>query len=302
MLTVAPADDLAAACRALFAHAPPGAADRFRVMVAAGDLDPAGLFVARDGDGVVGAMYSYLGDGGQAAAWPPAADDPAVADALVAAAVGWFRANAVAVAQAVVRRRDRPRAAALERAGFRPTTALTFQSRAVNRHGRDKLGRSPLLFRRVPGPTAELAALLLATYDGTLDCPELNGVRTGEQVLAGYAAAAADPPHWWVAEEAGRPVGVVFLAPRDDGACELTYLGLVPAARGRGLGRHLVRFAAQQAAAGGHLSLALSADVRNVPALRLYAADGFRETDRRDVYLLVLGPTPAEIPSRPPAG
>jgi ribosomal protein S18 acetylase RimI-like enzyme len=66
---------------------------------------------------------------------------------------------------------------------------------------------------------------------------------------------------------------------------ELAYLGLVPAARGRGLGRPLVRFALGRAEAAAAEWVTLSADVRNDPALKLYRAHGFREYDRQHVYL-----------------
>lgn len=291
----APADRVAAA-RMLFADAPDpdAAAAGFLAQLADGDADPAGLFAARHAASgrLAGAIYAYLIGGRQGAVGPPAVPDgpdrTAVEDSLVRAALDWFRAEQVQVAQAVLRAAERPRAAALERDGFRHVTRLVFLGRDLAPDD-PAPADSPLTFRPVPGPTAAFADALLATYDGTLDCPELNGTRPGDEILAGYLAASpVRPPLWWLAEDGATPVGVLLLAPRDDGpAAELTYLGLIPSARGLGLGRHLLRFALRQAAARGCSRLLLSVDERNEPALRLYRGHGFRPFDRRDVFLLL---------------
>ncbi|MFT2015541.1 GNAT family N-acetyltransferase [Streptomyces sp. 796.1] len=44
----------------------------------------------------------------------------------------------------------------------------------------------------------------------------------------------------WVAYEAGTPAGYVEMASTPDGSVELTYFGLLPAFRGRGIGGHLL--------------------------------------------------------------
>jgi len=58
-------------------------------------------------------------------------------------------------------------------------------------------------------------------------------------------------------------------------ACELVYLGLSPAERGRGLGARLVRLAQAAAAARGARRLLLAVDRDNAPAVRLYERTGF---------------------------
>src|SRR5438067_2423990 len=46
------------------------------------------------------------------------------------------------------------------------------------------------------------------TYDGSLDCPELNGVRTIEEVVAGHIAQGQfDPDRWWLAWLENQPAG-----------------------------------------------------------------------------------------------
>ena len=66
---------------------------------------------------------------------------------------------------------------------------------------------------------------------------------------------------------------------------ELAYLGVVPSARGRGLGRELMAFALSEAAHRGASSVTVSVDSRNELALRLYQRGGFVEMDRREVWL-----------------
>lgn len=128
---------------------------------------------------------------------------------------------------------------------------------------------------------------MLATYDGSRDCPELSGDRTADELLDGFAGPLAGRPGWrLLAWHDGEPVGVVlFDAGTEPGVVEVSYLGLVPRARGRGWGDALARYAVRFAARDGATALALSVDARNDPARGLYARHGFRPTGRRAVYL-----------------
>ena len=57
-------------------------------------------------------------------------------------------------------------------------------------------------------------------------------------------------------------------------AWEVVYLGLTPAARGRGLGRAVIRHALEPARSHAPI-LELAVDLRNTPAVRLYRSTGF---------------------------
>jgi ribosomal-protein-alanine N-acetyltransferase len=61
-------------------------------------------------------------------------------------------------------------------------------------------------------------------------------------------------------------------------------MGVVPEARGRGLGRRIVDFALAQAARAGTERLVLAVDAANGPALGVYRGAGFVEWERRTVY------------------
>jgi ribosomal protein S18 acetylase RimI-like enzyme len=144
---------------------------------------------------------------------------------------------------------------------------------------------------------------LQATYAGSLDMPELEGARGLDDILEGYRSAGLFVPERWRLglipgePEAAAVLLLVELPDRD--AWEVIYLGLTPAARGRGLGRDVLRHALELA--GAHVPrLELAVDCRNAPAMRLYQAAGFTIRDRRAVHLALLaGPATPQPPTRP---
>ena len=110
---------------------------------------------------------------------------------------------------------------------------------------------------------------------------------------AAQSAAKLDPPLWWYARAASEIVGVVQLAPGEEsGELELLYMGLVPAARGQGLGRELARACLAIAAALDATRLTLSFDARNASAGRVYEQLGFEPVGRRAVWLRISEPSP----------
>jgi mycothiol synthase len=129
------------------------------------------------------------------------------------------------------------------------------------------------------------AQTILATYQQSLDCPRLNGLRNIEDILAGHRGTGIfDPSLWYILLDANRPVGVVLLSYLDDpDLLELVYLGLVPGFRGAGIGDILMRRAAAVAAQrGGKLSLAV--DAGNLPALKLYWRHGLHVIGRKQAF------------------
>ena len=274
----APAD-WPAACALLARHLPPPRdlvrADQLVRLLVAGEIDPVGLRVVRRGRTVVGAMMTQLTPGNAASVWPPAGDG---GDALAADAVERLRSAGVTHAQCLLDPLEGADPSPLVRSGFRWVTALHFYRR---------LGTPPPpaddRLRAVPFAQAgaDLAVgTILATYVGGLDCPELDGVRSADDVRVGYAAAFSGAAGW-LACLGGQPVGVGVLLP-DAYGVELAYLGLIPEARGRGLGAALLN---QALARAGGADVRLSVDARNTPARRLYERAGFEPTVRRDVYL-----------------
>jgi len=194
----------------------------------------------------------------------------------------------VTVCQSFAPLADRAEMAPLLRNGFGLITSVIHQRRPSHLCSSPRLGGQPLTFDPfLPDLRAEFAATLLATYTNSLDCPELTGQRGPSDLLDGFSGPGIPTsPGWFLVRDTTRPVGVVlFDSGTEPGAVELNYLGLVPAARGKGWGDALVRFAIEAATSAGASALTLSVDTRNTPALRLYERHGFQEYDRRDVYL-----------------
>lgn len=249
----------------------------------------AALFVTRDAsERVTGAVLAQALPGALGVVWPPSADAPG-ADALAVAVREWCRDRGVKVCQAFALPDERPYMVPLERAGFRHTTQVAFLERPTS-FARDRLAPGDWVdgVFYVPAFRERFIATLLATHEGSLDCPELNGTRTAGELAAGFEFPDRSSTWHFLAERNRRPAGVVLLEPDPDAPrVELAYLGVVPGARGTGLSDRLVRKLLSEAAIL-EWTVTLSVDVRNAPALRLYCRHGFTETERRDVFLVHL--------------
>jgi ribosomal protein S18 acetylase RimI-like enzyme len=126
----------------------------------------------------------------------------------------------------------------------------------------------------------ELAAdqwrrLIEETYEKTLDVPELNGLRSIENTLEGYAASSVGAKQaWWAIECNGEFVGCLLLSPMPFYRVELTYVGIVPAWRGNGLAKWIMNFVREWAIEHELDLVTLAVDTRNIPAIRLYQSFG----------------------------
>lgn len=131
-----------------------------------------------------------------------------------------------------------------------------------------------------------IAAVVARTYEGSLDCPQVEGVRAIDDVLAGYRASGPfSAERWLVASRDGEDVGCLILTEGNDTSqWDLTYLGIVPAARGAGIGVQLVRHAQWMTRCAGRLRLLVAVDAKNAPALAVYDACGFIEWNRQCVF------------------
>lgn len=284
---VCPADILPAA-RLLFAAAPPSEresrAERFADLIATGEIDAAGLLLARRKGKAVGAVVVQLLPGGSAVVLPPAPERGVASDALAAAAVEYLRANSAVIAHTFLDPADVSQADPLVRHGFRFAAVITHMLRDLEHLPPPPTG---LTFSSFETDQDSFGDALVATYTGSLDVPEANTDRRPEQILAGYRPGQPDPPHWWLARTPdGEPVGVVILiSPRQAPAWELGYLGVVPAARGHGHGERLLRFAMREVLRLGGKHMTLSVDTRNEPALAVYRRHGFRSFQEQRVFL-----------------
>lgn len=138
------------------------------------------------------------------------------------------------------------------------------------------------LVSELNGPSdvnAALMAALDASYEQTLDCPELCGLRETADVLDSHRATGEfDPAMWFLVFAGEEPAGCMLLSRcEDQGSVELVYLGLGPKLRGRGLGSELMSLGVRVSANTGLGELACAVDTRNTPALRVYRQAGFTQ-------------------------
>jgi ribosomal protein S18 acetylase RimI-like enzyme len=177
--------------------------------------------------------------------------------------------------------------------GFAQLAELVYLSRAVKRPiPQDELLLPPGfdLIRYDPASpkTHDLfARTITASYQGSLDCPGLNGMRDIVDVLEGHKAAGEfDPKRWLLLLEYGQARAVLLLnRSLHADALELVYLGLVPDARGRGLGDWMMKLALASTAEAGCAELTLAVDARNDPALKLYFRHGMQRVTSRIAML-----------------
>lgn len=259
-----------------------------------GVIDLSGLWMARRRGRVIGALLTQPLAGRAAAVWAPEVEVAwrrgATAVALVRAALDDLKARGFLLAQALLDESAPSRGATdLTGGGMPHVTDLVYlegdTDRAIPlRPGLPSIDWAPFALATEAG----FRAVLQATYTDSLDMPELEGLRSLDDVITSHRAGgrfAAD--RWQVGRVHGEPgAGAVLLmsALADRDAWEVAYLGLTPAARGRGLGRAVLAHAA--ALARPHAArLELAVDVRNHPAHRLYQAAGLRPFDRRAVHL-----------------
>ena len=131
--------------------------------------------------------------------------------------------------------------------------------------------------------------VLARTYDGSRDCPRLTGVRRTEEVMAAHRATGSyDPNHWFVVRLDDEPAGILLLAGVPGRrAFEVVYVGVVPQARGRGVGDALIKRAVGVCRRHGNADLTLAVDGDNEPAMNLYRRWCFREVSRREAWVWI---------------
>ena len=273
-----------------------------------GRLDLSGLWIARgrpwplkargpDGR-IIGALLTQELAGRAAAIWAPEVRPSwhrsGIAVALVRSALLQLQVRGFQIVQAVLDTTANRRGAVdLAQGGMRRVTELLYLERETRIPLRPPGGKKPPALNWQPfrwDREAEFRAFLKATYSSSLDMPELEGVRSLDDVIAGHRATGQFlPERWQLARVPGEPdaAAILLLAEIPDrDVWEVAYLGLTPPARGRGLGHAAIAHALELARPHtSHLELAV--DARNHPAIRLYRSTGFVPFDRRSVYLVV---------------
>lgn len=278
-MTIAPARDcdLPAAFTLLFGAPTTNLDDRVAhalSLATRGAIDTKDVIVARQDNVVIGAVYGAVLPGSAAVVWPPRAidADAAIEDDLMRSVLAHVSSSNVV--QVLLSSAEMDRAGSLTRAGFQHVTKV-WEMQGTSLAFPDMPSRLEMLAYSNVDP-GEFLRVLVRCHEDSLDCPELNDLRTPDELLAGYRDCAQETARWWLARHDGASIGVLVL-----GADELAFLGVMQEHRRRGFGRELLRFACNWAK-----PLSLIVDARNTPAIQLYSSAGFETVGSREVYLL----------------
>jgi len=288
-VTIADPEEWETVLPLLFADSPPAeqAAHVRDVLESArrGEISLDGLLAARQGGMTVGvALYVQQPDE-TIFVWPPsvsiAADDAdLIVDRLLAEIRQHVDRSGAWLAQCLLATESVADRAALSRNGF-PHLADLHYLRCSLAEPLAPLARDRFQTEiyRPPETTDRFARVLERTYAGSLDCPALDGLRSGEQALRSHRAAGVfDPARWKIYRVAESDVGLLLLnAHTDQNVWEVVYMGIVPEARGQGYGRAMLLAGLHEAQAAGCDSVLLAVDGRNHFAINVYESLGFRE-------------------------
>jgi ribosomal protein S18 acetylase RimI-like enzyme len=250
------------------------------------------LFIARRAAEMRGATWGQRQSGDIVVFWPPqlvAGEDSGTAFRLAEAVTAAIDETAAEMMQVFLSAPSAETVKVLQQVGFRHLADLRYLSAEssqfplaapdgeleyVSYHGTQR-GR--------------LLELVARTYEGTLDCRDLEGVRDLEHVINGYQGTGVyRPENWLFVRHGGKDVGVLLLTDHPQGRhWELMYMALVPEARGRGWGRQIARYAQWLARAAGVERIVVAVDAANWPAVGMYRDSGFEMWDQRAVYVRV---------------
>ena len=214
--------------------------------------------------------------------------DEAVASRLIRGAASASAEDGARFIQTATEPEGRsPLARAIARAGMERLAVLAYLRRKVTAADARTAGPKGIVWKRwTPWRRRKFARTIARTYEGSLDCPAMAGLRTADDALATHRATGVfRAGAWHLALEGGEAVGVVLTSALE-GRGDLVYLGVVSEARGRGVGQALVAEAIRDTARMGLPALAVAVDAQNGPAWRLYAGAGFKEVRRRLVWFV----------------
>jgi len=261
----------------------------------------------------VGAAWGQLRPGGAALVWPPqwrtpgeivptaTAITPELSNELLTQLTAALAARGCTLAQSLLISADGAEAEALRGAGFLHLAELTYLvgetlDVGIRPPDADAGSERALVFESFePSERARMAGVVERSYVDTLDCPALNGLRTGLEMLDEYEVAGSGGAKLWrFIVHDGRDVGCLILAEHaEQDQVELVYMGLVPEARGNGWGAIVAQESLRVAASLGRARVVLAVDGANRPAVKAYEQVGFLPWEQRSAFIKSLA-TPTE--------
>ena len=261
--------------------------------VQTGQMSTEGLRIARRRGKLVGAIWVNVTAGRVATVWGPTLvplEPSAIADALLDSQWPRLASHGVRLAQAVIDVGSPPVREHYLRHAFVHAADLVHMVAPRARFPAQPPETGMEFLPYSAAQDARFGEVIQSTYEATLDCPALDGVRDLPDVLDGYRATGQFRADWWLlVRQDGCDVGCLLMTPYPQQRhAEIIYMGVVPQARGRRLGLAIARHAQWLARRAKMKQLLLAVDAQNVPALAAYGDAGFTEFDRRSIYLKLL--------------
>lgn len=250
------------------------------------------LLVAEPVAHPAGVILTMMQPGKLAILWPPRLHPtapPDLAENLIQTALAAIRETDCVLVQAQLEPYSADKQLLLS-AGFQQVGDLLFMCADAAMFPPQR-PQSELTFEPYqPAVSERLCRIIEASYEKTLDCPSLNGVRQMTDVLDGYAEVGEHhPSDWFIVTSGEADVGCLLLARHPQSRqMELIYMGILPRYRGKAYGAQLVRHALWHAGQMGQQMLSLAVDAGNTPALRMYSACGLVTWQRRWTFLKLL--------------
>jgi ribosomal protein S18 acetylase RimI-like enzyme len=249
------------------------------------------LCLAVDGSAILGAVLAVPRPGGAAFLWPPVVRDEgtlgSVSRELLETIGRRMDDRQIAYTQCLLDPADAHAGEVLDQGGVPRVTDLIVLSRSLRKVAEESPGTELSAESYSIALKTRFERIVERTYAGTLDCPVLAQLRSGEESLDSHRATGRfDPEAWRIYRFQGSDVGVLLLAEHPDrDTWEVAYLGVVREHRGRGFGRAILGDGLRLAGRSGSSAIEIAVDAGNAPALRLYRSLAFTEQRRFAVHL-----------------
>ncbi len=290
-----PSQDMAEVFHLLYQLFSPG--DRAQLIGTAkrfcleGELNGADLIRAYQDEDLLGVLINSGFECPVGQLWGPQVkscpDKAYIEDRLIQIAIQGLREQEIRLVQELLSSEDLPIGESLTRNGIPPISyLLTLQLEREGLFGNHEPPQK-LTFVSYSESTQNLFhQTMIQSYAGTLDFPELDSLRAGDELIESHKEQGVFRPDcWFLGMVNQKPVGLVLLAELPEWQeWELSYVGIVPDFRRRGYGRILIRKAIQEAQRMKASQLVVSVDSRNTPALKLYSKFGFETYQKKLVH------------------
>ncbi|HVT29869.1 MAG TPA: hypothetical protein VHE81_17760, partial [Lacipirellulaceae bacterium] len=180
------------------------------------------LFIARRGKRLCGAAWGQRQSGNIAVFWPPQlapGEEELTAYQLAEAAINALDETSIEMTQVFLSAPNRETVTVLKHVGFRHLADLLYMSCESPKFPLTAPERGELRYETyVPSQRGRLMNVIARTYEDTLDCTALNGVRDIDHVINGYQATGTFRPENWLFVRSGsQDIGVLLLADHPKG-------------------------------------------------------------------------------------